>query len=237
MLEVEHLKGKRFLDVGCGSGLFSLAARQLGARVHSFDVDEESVVCAQELKRRYFPDDRDWAIENGTIVDPDYVRSLGQFDVVYAWGVLHHTGAMWDALEHTQLALAPGGKLFVSIYNDQGILSVVWRRTKKTYNLLPDVMKLPFALLIVVPLEAKAALRALVVLRPWQYIRSWSAYSKSRGMSRWHDLIDWIGGFPFEVAKPEEVFDFCRRRGLILARLKTCGGRLGCNEFVFEKPG
>jgi 2-polyprenyl-6-hydroxyphenyl methylase/3-demethylubiquinone-9 3-methyltransferase len=57
-------------------------------------------------------------------------------------------------------------------------------------------------------------------------------------MSNWHDLVDWVGGYPFEVAKPEEVFDFCQKRGFVLERLKTVGGGLGNNEFVFaQRPG
>src|SRR5271154_68122 len=60
MLEVSDLRGKTFVDVGCGSGLFSLAARRLGARVHSFDYDPQSVACALELRQRYFPGDPDW---------------------------------------------------------------------------------------------------------------------------------------------------------------------------------
>src|ERR1043165_6266518 len=89
MLGVESLRGKSFLDIGSGSGLFSLAARRLGARVRSFDYDPQSVACAQELKRRYFADDADWMIEQGSVLDPDYIRRLGQFDIVYSWGVLH----------------------------------------------------------------------------------------------------------------------------------------------------
>ena len=57
MLKVEGLTGKSFLDIGSGSGLFSLAARRLGARVHSFDYDPQSVACTAELKRRYFEGD------------------------------------------------------------------------------------------------------------------------------------------------------------------------------------
>src|SRR5262245_11295643 len=76
MLKTDSLAGLRFLDVGCGSGLFSLAARRLGAFVHSFDVDLESVGCALELRRRYFPDDADWRIERGSALDRDYVGSL-----------------------------------------------------------------------------------------------------------------------------------------------------------------
>jgi 2-polyprenyl-6-hydroxyphenyl methylase/3-demethylubiquinone-9 3-methyltransferase len=55
-------------------------------------------------------------------------------------------------------------------------------------------------------------------------------------MSRWHDLVDWVGGYPFEVAAPEFVFDFYRERGFSLIQMKTCGGGLGCNQFVLVKP-
>ena len=98
MLEMETLEGRRFLDAGCGSGLFSLAARRLGASVHSFDYDAESVDCTAELKRRYFPSDDNWTVAQGDILDDAYVKSLGRFDVVYSWGVLHHTGHMWDGV-------------------------------------------------------------------------------------------------------------------------------------------
>lgn len=52
-------------------------------------------------------------------------------------------------------------------------------------------------------------------------------------MSHWHDWIDWVGGYPFEVAKPELIFDFYRDRGFTLHNMTTCGGGGGCNEFVF----
>src|SRR2546426_1571009 len=99
-LEVENLAGKSFLDIGSGSGLFSLAARRLGARVHSFDYDPQSVACTAELRRRYFPGDERWTIEGASVLDAAYLASLGPFDVVYSWGVLHHTGHMWQALEN-----------------------------------------------------------------------------------------------------------------------------------------
>jgi 2-polyprenyl-3-methyl-5-hydroxy-6-metoxy-1,4-benzoquinol methylase len=97
-LEVSNLQGVRFLDVGSGSGLFSLAARRLGATVHSFDYDPQSVACTEELKRRYFRDDADWRVQTGSVLDSEYLKTLGQWDVVYSWGVLHHTGQMSLAL-------------------------------------------------------------------------------------------------------------------------------------------
>src|SRR5947199_2167028 len=99
MLEVERLDGKTFLDAGSGSGLFSLAARRLGASVHSFDYDPQSVACTEELRRRYAPADDNWVVEQGSALDADYLKSLGEFDVVYALGVLHATAAMLRALE------------------------------------------------------------------------------------------------------------------------------------------
>lgn len=235
MLEVESLAGKSFLDIGSGSGLFSLAARRLGARVHSFDYDPRSVACARELRRRYFTDDDTWKVEEGSALDAEYVRSLGEFDVVYSWGVLHHTGSMWEALSNAALPVARGGKLFVAIYNDQGTRSARWKWIKKTYNELPKLLRAPFAAAVSAPNEAKMILRAVVTLSPGEYVRSWTAYAEKRGMSRWRDIVDWVGGYPYEYATPEGIFDFYRARGFKLTRMKCGGVGLGCNEFVFVK--
>ena len=235
MLEVEDLEGRSFLDIGSGSGLFSLAARRLGARVHSFDFDPHSVACALELRRRYFPGDDRWKIEEGSALDASYVQSLGEFDVVYSWGVLHHTGEMWKALDNARLPVADGGKLFVAIYNDQGSRSSRWKWVKRTYNDLPRFLRPPFAALTIAPQELKALARSIVTLKPGEYIRTWTEYDKNRGMSRWRDIVDWVGGYPYEVAKPEEIFDFYRARGFELTKIKCGGVGLGCNEFVFVK--
>ena len=238
MLGRRDLAGMTFLDVGSGSGLFSLAAARMGAqRVNSFDYDPSSVRCTQELRRRYAPGDGDWTIEHGSALDADYIRSLGRFDIVYSWGVLHHTGDMWAALGNTVEAVADGGRLFISIYNDQGPRSHLWRTVKRIYNALPRTLRLPFTLIVMIPRESLTALKAVAVGRPQEYVRGWTNYKRSRGMSRWHDLVDWVGGYPFEVATPEAIFDFARSRGFLLERLVTCGGGLGCNQYVFARSG
>jgi 2-polyprenyl-3-methyl-5-hydroxy-6-metoxy-1,4-benzoquinol methylase len=235
LLGSDRLDTRRFLDVGCGSGLFSLAARRLGASVVSFDVDEASVACAGELRRRFFPDDGAWTVLSGSALDGEFLASLGRFDVVYAWGVLHHTGRLWEAVDNVAAVVAPGGTFVLAIYNDQGFRSRMWRSIKRLYNGLPRPLRVPYAAAVMLPREALSFAARTALLAPGDYVRSWTEYRKNRGMSRWHDLIDWVGGYPFEVARPEQVFDRLSERGFELRRLKTCGGGLGCNEFVFRR--
>ncbi|MEU8382067.1 class I SAM-dependent methyltransferase [Streptosporangium sp. NPDC048865] len=232
-LGVEDLAGRTFLDVGCGSGLFSLAAHRLGARVHSFDVDAEAVESAVRLREAFAPG-APWTIERGSILDDGHLARLGVFDVVYAWGVLHHTGAMWRAFDAAVGLVAPGGLLFVSLYNDQGRQSRMWTEVKRRYNRSGPLTR-----------GALITGSAVYIYRGWPLVTvarrlagpARPAQVRPRGMSRWHDMIDWVGGYPFEVSRPEQVLARARPYDLSLLDLKTCGGGLGCNQYLFRRPG
>jgi 2-polyprenyl-3-methyl-5-hydroxy-6-metoxy-1,4-benzoquinol methylase len=67
----------------------------LGAKVYSFDFDSNSVECTQILKNKYHIENNSWRVDEGSVLDLDYLTKLGKFDIVYSWGVLHHTGKMW----------------------------------------------------------------------------------------------------------------------------------------------
>jgi len=184
MLGCVDLRGKRFLDIGSGSGLFSLAARRLGAEIHSFDYDPRSVACTRELKHRYFPGDENWTIEEGDVLDAEYLKSLGKFDIEYSWGVLHHTGNMYKALYNVQIALDKDGLLFIAIYNDQGYLSRFWNRVKGFY--CSGVFGKIIASFVFYPYFFMKSLLA-GILKFGNPIRHFSSYKKERGMSVLHD--------------------------------------------------
>lgn len=231
MLGRDDMSGMRFLDAGSGSGLASLAARRLGAEVVSFDLDRDSVASTLHLRNAHYgEDDPRWTVTEGSVLDDEFLASLGKFDVVHSWGVLHHTGAMWEACDKILRCVAPGGTLFISLYNDQGTWSNRWKAIKRVY-----CSGTPGRLLVLgvcaPAIHARKFLADVFWLRnPLARFRA----KKARGMSPWHDMKDWLGGYPFEVAKPEEVFDFYAQRGLELSKLKTVGGSMGCNVFVFR---
>jgi len=226
------LQGKLFLDIGSGSGLHSLAAHRMGAIVHSFDYDPQSVACTQELKRRYCINGNEWTIQQGSILDSGFIRGLGEFDICYAWGVLHHTGVLWQALHNAQLPVHQGGLLFVAIYNDQGAISVLWKMIKRLYcsgwlgrTLMSGIFYPVFFL-------SGLILDLLHLQNPAIRYRE---HKKYRGMSLVHDWRDWLGGYPFEPAKPQKIIDFYRKLGFELVRFEPTGHGFGNNQFLFRR--
>jgi 2-polyprenyl-3-methyl-5-hydroxy-6-metoxy-1,4-benzoquinol methylase len=232
MLGDGAIAGRSFLDVGCGSGLMSLAALRLGAAtVRSFDYDAASVASAERLRDRYAPS-AVWTIERGDILNPEYLRTLGTWQIVYSWGVLHHTGRMWEAISNSMRLVADGGVLFIAIYNDQGLRSRYWRAVKRFYN--EGAAQRALVIGTHIPAFIVRGLVADLVRRS-NPLERYIAYRRGRGMSVVHDWLDWLGGYPFESAVPQAVISRLSSSGFTALRVMTRERTWGCNEYVFAK--
>jgi len=220
LLGTDNLAGKTFLDIGCGSGIFSLTALDMGAQaVISIDVDPKSVQACHEVKQS--TEVAQWNILEASILDQDFVKHLPKADIVYSWGVLHHTGAMWQAIDNVAKLVKGGGLFVIAIYN-QHWSSSLWLKFKKVYNQSGDFIKKLMVWLLLVPRVAVRVLKGKPPLKD------------RRGMSVYYDAIDWAGGLPYEYAPFDEVVAFCQRRGFVL-RNSIRTNSIGCNQFVFEK--
>jgi SAM-dependent methyltransferase len=237
LLGEESLAGKTFLDIGSGSGLSSLVAHRAGAVVTSFDFDPASVDCTAAIRQRFGHPSPAWSVIQGSILDVPFIQSLGRFDVVYSWGVLHHTGHLGQAIEHARDLVAPGGLLVIAIYHDQGGPSRRWAMVKRAYHRLPRPLQPLWVGGIAMAYELKFAVARLLSGQNPLPFSEWRSKTADRGMSVWHDWVDWVGGWPFEVASPDVIINPLVEQGFCLIRLQTVGSGWGCNEYVFRQSG
>lgn len=230
LLAKDSLSGLSFLDVGSGSGLFSLAASKLGAQVTSFDFDADSVHATQALRDAGpYPN---WHVHQGSILDIDFVASLGQFDIVYAWGVLHHTGAMWQALNNAAALVRSDGTLALSLYRKTP-LCPAWRVEKRFYAGASPAIQTTIRSIY------KSAYLAGLVLTGRSPARYLQEYRKNRGMEWGINVHDWLGGYPYESAAASDVKAHLAHLGFTRVRSLERSPGLGllgsgCDEFVAQ---
>jgi 2-polyprenyl-3-methyl-5-hydroxy-6-metoxy-1,4-benzoquinol methylase len=233
LLKRDTLDGLRFLDIGCGSGLFSLAARNLGAIVHSFDFDTDSVLCTRSLRDSRRPSDPEWMIEQGSILDDNLVMRVGTFDIVYAWGVLHHTGSMRHAIENAARLVNPGGMLAIALYR-KTFFCPLWSIEKRWYaSASPRAQRMAVALYV-------SAMRARLLLTGKSFNAYVASYKNNlRAMDFEHNVRDWLGGYPYESIRRDDVIDFVSKLSFECAHMNCERQSIGlfgsgCDEFVFR---
>lgn len=228
------MKGRAFVDIGCGSGLSSLAAFRLGAsKICSYDIDPVNIRNTEHLKTLFkVPEDFPWICNVASIVNADDRKGIPKADVIYAWGVLHHTGAMWDAIQNTAELVQPDGYLYLMLYRDAR-LAGVWKRIKRTYVYAPAVIKFAmrniFSAILIAGILAKGK-------NPIKSIKNYGI--KSRGMSWYTDVTDWIGGYPFEYAEAEDIIEFLEPLGFKLIKInpsisKKSWGLFGTGSYQY----
>lgn len=227
----KNIKSKTFVDIGCGSGLFSLAAIRLGAlNVVSVDIDDFSINCVHYLKEKE-GNPSNWKIIKGSVLNKDFIKSLGQFDIVYSWGVLHHTGNMYEAIKNVAGLLKSDGVFYLAIYNDnkkrciEGT-SKFWHKAKRLYNSSGLFIKKTLLYLYM-----SYFIFGLIFSwkNPIKYIRK---YRSARGMSWYYDILDWMGGYPYEYASVGRIILFFKKIGFLCKKYVPARS-IGCNEFLF----
>jgi SAM-dependent methyltransferase len=228
----EGLADKAFLDIGSGSGLHSLAALSLGALpVTAIDIDENSVAATQDTLTRHAPD-KAWTARITSVFEAT-PETLGTFDVVYSWGVLHHTGDMWLAIERAAGLVKPGGQFAIAIYSTT-MFDGFWKLEKQIYARSPSPVQRCIRGLYMAALLAR---HAVTQRNPVAVVKN---YAEQRGMNFSHDAHDWLGGYPYETATATELRDrvcamgFAEQRAFPLPVTYGLFGA-GCHEFVFRK--
>ncbi len=222
---LESFTGKRVIDIGSGSGVHSYAFHTMGAaELLSFDYDNNSVEATKRmLEKAGSP--QNWKVMQGSALDSNFTSSLGKFDMVYSWGVLHHTGNMWDAINNAVMAVAPGGLLWIAIYQ-KGPQFQADLKLKQRYNSASPMGKKMMEWTWISKLMAK---RVLAGKNPF----TWNE-KVERGMNVYHDIIDWLGGLPYEVADQKEITLFCEQRGLVFIKANVVNEG-GCSSYLFKK--
>lgn len=222
------LAGYTFLDAGCGSGLSSLVAFRLNAEnVVSFDIDPLSVACTERLRSRFAQNIARWEVQTHSLLAPHLPLKITPADVVCCWGVAHHTGSMWEAIDHVAGCVAENGILLLAIYN-RTKHSGTWLTIKRIYTWAPA----PIKRLSLLGFHARTFTSLMLHGRnPRRFLQQ---HVKNRGMSYFRDVEDWLGGLPYEYASVDEVSSFLAPKGFDLIRVNHAASH-GCNEFVFQK--
>ena len=225
LVDPVDLAGKSFLDIGFGQGLALLLAAEMGAEVSGIDNDAANLK-ALESTRAVFGVETMPRTLIGSILDKDFLQKIareGRYDVVHAWGVLHHTGDMQQAVRNAAGLVKEGGTFICALYNRHWS-SPVWKVIKRTYLRSPQALRK--ALIVVFYPVIYSAKRIVTGAHPTQ---------TERGMDFYHDVVDWVGGYPYEYAGAAEVLRWVCRLDFECLRFRAARVPTGCNEFVFRK--
>lgn len=220
-----ELKDRSFLDIGFGQGLTLNLAQETGANVLGIDVDPDNMDALREISKK-FPKHKVPETRIISILDDEFSdskKSQNKYDIVHSWGVLHHTGKMYEAIKNASDLVGKGGYFVISIYNKHWSSSA-WKWIKWSYNISPAIVQ---NLLI--------RIFYLIIYFAKLIVTGKDPLNEQRGMDFLHNVVDWIGGYPYEYASRERITKFVNKLGFETLKINPAYVPTGCNEFVFRR--
>jgi 2-polyprenyl-6-hydroxyphenyl methylase/3-demethylubiquinone-9 3-methyltransferase len=196
------IRGLDVIDIGSGSGLSSVCFERLGAKsITSLDIDKHSYNATLLTKNKFGNGSSKWDVINKSVLD----GIENKYDLVYSWGVLHHTGNMFQAINIASNAVRDGGYFHVALYID-GPTYLTHLKTKQKFASLDRDEKIDYLL---------------------NYLggsgNDWFI-PDNRGMMKFHDALDWLGGLPYEVCNPNDLFNMLNKFEVSYFRNSSEGG-------------
>jgi 2-polyprenyl-6-hydroxyphenyl methylase/3-demethylubiquinone-9 3-methyltransferase len=233
LLNLKDLTQKSVLDIGCGSGVHDVGFYQLGCRnLTAIDYDQDCITATNQTLEKFCPGSG-YKILQGDILSSK-TQSLGKFDIVYSWGVLHHTGNLLEAICKASTLVAREGHLAIALYR-KTLMCGFWKAEKRLYSRLPRIFQ-RFLELIYISFFSIA----LLFTQKTSITNYIESYSSKRGMNFFADVKDWLGGYPYESISPHELRKLMSSLGFRQVYSLEGNSRIGifgsgCDEFLFQK--
>jgi len=236
LTHLDCLEGMKVLDIGSGSGIHSLSMMLLGCKnLVSLDYDFDSVSTTKRvLSGKIFKGDYQ-------VIQADILKHIPEldghtFDLVYSWGVLHHTGDMMKGIDESVRYVKPGGLIALALYR-KTLFCSFWKIEKFIYSKSPKLLQR------VVQKSYELVFALHTYLKTGQTFGSYKHdYLQKRGMEFSRDVHDWLGGYPYESIDPKYLIQYMQLMGFSLVNSNIAKKQIGilgsgCDEFLFKNDG
>ena len=205
----EGVKGKKVLDAGSGSGMVSIAFAVMGASVTGVDITSK---CIENGRKRA----KAFGVECRFVQSDLTMLDLHEdFDIIYSWGVLHHTAdakaSFFRLVEH----LRPGGEIIIAVYL-RTAFSSFWNFSRVFYQSSPGFAKTAFRRSASVLLNGYDAVRKALMKKERYMLR---------GTSNEELVNDWFGVPHRTFHTYTEVYEWFREKGLDYRLVNPATGR------------
>ena len=214
----QDIEGKSVLDAGCGTGIFSIIfARNGAASVLGIDISEGSLETAKALKTKF--DLENASFQKQDMLDLPFADE--SFDIVWAWGTVHHTTDPFKAMSELIRVLRAEGSILLAVYT----------RTRVTF--LHEIIR---KALVRTPRKTWKALSKILALVLSPVVYFFKKREKSRKGEKLEELImDWYFVPIRHYYYPEEIKVFLEEQGFTIEKYLPASGRFNStSNFIYK---